>query len=111
MKEYVYTCLLRDDPQVIAEYDRQHAAVWPEVLSSLRRIGITGGRIYRLGPRLMMILETTDAYDPVTDGQQHWNSSPRMREWEELMKSYQLRPPEAPHGSGTWTPMTQVWRM
>ena len=111
MKEFAFTCCLRSNPQIIAEYDRRHAAVWPEVLFSLRQTGILNARIYRLGHRLFMIFQTLDDYDPAAASQRHWNSSPRVREWEELMASFQERPPEAPPGVGKWVAMEKVFEM
>src|SRR3989442_1367105 len=40
MKNYGLTLLLRDDPEKIAEYRRQHQAVWPGVTARLRECGI-----------------------------------------------------------------------
>ena len=47
MKSYALTLQLVDDPAVIAEYERQHQAVWPGVLARLREVGITRMQIFR----------------------------------------------------------------
>jgi L-rhamnose mutarotase len=111
MKQYAFTCNLKDDPEVIARYKEYHRAAWPEVLESLRRIGIERAFIYLLGRRLFMVFETGDDYDPAVASEKHWNSSARVREWEELMRSFQERAPEAPAGTGTWAPMERVFDM
>jgi len=51
---------LKDDPAVIAEYDRYHRAVWPEILQSLRDAGINDMEIYRIENRLFMIIDVTE---------------------------------------------------
>ena len=58
-----------------------------------------------------MIFQTVDDYDPAAAAAVHWNRTPHIREWEELMQSYQQRPPEAPPGEGTWTLMKKVFDM
>ena len=40
MTRSVLTVDLKDDPAVIAAYKEHHRRVWPEVLSSLRAVGI-----------------------------------------------------------------------
>ena len=40
MTRYCLLLDLRDDPELIAEYERQHAAVWPEVIAHLREAGV-----------------------------------------------------------------------
>ena len=56
-------------------------------------------------------MQTGDDYDPAAAAAVHWNRTAHTREWEELMQSYQQRPPEAPPGEGTWTLMKQVFDM
>jgi len=53
---------LKDDPAVIAEYDRYHRAVWPEILQSLRDAGINDMEIYRIENRLFMIIDVTESF-------------------------------------------------
>ncbi|MGE6321257.1 L-rhamnose mutarotase [Pseudomonas oryzihabitans] len=57
MARYCLLLDLRDDPALIAEYERQHAAVWPEVIAHLREAGVVNMTIWRLGCRLTMLLE------------------------------------------------------
>jgi L-rhamnose mutarotase len=40
MKTYCFALDLRDDENLINEYDAWHRAVWPEVLASIRDAGI-----------------------------------------------------------------------
>ena len=57
--------------------------------------------IYLLGRRLVMILETEDP-DFRRCFAAHVASSPRVAEWEALMRSLQTPPPGAPPGEW-WT--------
>lgn len=101
MKTFAQTLDLVDDPERIAEYDRHHASVWPEVLRGLRAIGVRGMRIWRTGPRLFMVFEAPDDFDPARD-YQSYTDDPRCREWDALMRAYQRRIPTAVPGDGDW---------
>lgn len=106
----VLTLDLKDDPTAIAAYRRHHAAVWPEVLKSLRKVGVRSMDIYALGLRLVMLMETRPGFDAERDFARHTASHPRCAEWEDLMKTFQQPPPGAPPGR-LWTPMEQVFSL
>ena len=91
MTRYVLTTDLKDDPAAIAAYRAHHVAVWPEVLASLQRAGVEKMDIYLLGRRAVMVLET-DGRDPRRCFALHTASSPRVVEWERLMKALQQAP-------------------
>ena len=99
MKTYAYTIDLKKDPELIAEYISYHRKVWPEVLESLRKIGIRNDRIFILGTRLFMLLEVDDGFDPKLDLQNH-AAGPREKEWQTLMDKFQIPVEEA--GEGEW---------
>jgi L-rhamnose mutarotase len=111
MARHVLTLDLRDDPEAVAEYRRQHAEAWPEVVSSLRAAGVREMDIYLLGRRLVMILDLPDELDVATVFARHLASAgPRVAEWERLMKSLQQRAPDAPDREW-WAPMEPVFRL
>jgi L-rhamnose mutarotase len=110
MKRFVLTVDLKDGPAVIEEYEAHHRAVWPEVLLSLRRIGIRAMDIYRLGRRLVMVMDTKDGFDRRRGFAAHVASDPRCAEWEELMKTYQQPPPGAKPGE-VWALMEPVFHL
>ena len=104
-------CLnLKDDPDVIEQYKAYHRDVWPEVLDSLREVGITHMDIYLLGSRLFMAIETVDDFDPVHDFPRHLEMHPRCREWDVLMRNFQERVPEAKPDEW-WATMEQVFEL
>ena len=109
MKRFVRALDLKDDPGVIDAYVAHHARVWPEVEQSLRRIGIERMDIYRLGRRLVMVMETVDGFDGETAFATHL-ANPKCREWEDLMKTFQQRVPGAP-AREWWTEMIQVYHL
>jgi L-rhamnose mutarotase len=110
VKRQVLTLDLRDGPGVVEAYRAHHDAIWPEVARSLRAIGIHTLEIYVLGRRLVMLLETEDAFDRDGRFAAHVASDPRCAEWEALMKTFQQAPPGAPPGS-LWTEMERVFRL
>jgi L-rhamnose mutarotase len=101
---------LKDDPALIAAYRAYHAAAWPEVLRSLRRVGVREMDIYALGRRLVMVLETRPGFDALRDFARHNASHPRCAEWEALMKTFQTPPPGARPGR-LWTEMEPVFSL
>jgi L-rhamnose mutarotase len=110
MQVYARTIDLKDDDAIIAAYDAHHAAVWPEVAAGLRGIGIERMRIWRLGSRLFMLMETVDGFEPVRDFARYMDGpgSERIREWQSLMDSFQERAPGARDGEW-WADMQLVF--
>jgi L-rhamnose mutarotase len=100
MSRYVFTVNLRDEPHVVDAYLRHHREVWPEVQASLRTAGVEQMDIYLLGRRLVMIVELRQGLDYRTAFLSHASSSPRVAEWERLMKS--LQEPAAEGRAGEW---------
>ena len=100
---------LKDDPAVIERYKAHHRQVWPEVLASLRRVGVVSMDIYLLGRRLVMVVDT-EGRDYRHCFAVHATSNPRVIEWEALMRSLQQPPPGAPPGEW-WTEMRPVFSL
>lgn len=100
---------LKGEQAAIQLYRQHHQKVWPEVVASLRHAGIRQMDIYLLGRRLVMILET-DGQDFRHCFAAHVASSPRVAEWETLMRSMQAAPPGAAPGDW-WTPMEHVFSL
>lgn len=101
---------LQDDPALIAQYEAHHRAVWPEVLAHLRAQGVLELEIFRLGTRLVMVMDTDDAvFDPAAMAAAE-RDDPRLREWEALMWRFQAPTPWTPEGA-KWMPMQAVFRL
>lgn len=107
---HVLTLDLADDPAAVEAYEAHHRAVWPEVLASLRSVGVLEMDIYRLGRRLVMVMETVEGFDRARAFAEHAASDPRCAEWEALMKTFQVAPPGAAPGE-LWTLMVPVFHL
>ena len=108
MARHVLTVDLRDDPAAIALYREHHRRVWPEVLASLRRIGIERMDIHLLGRRLVMIVEVADGLDIARAFAEHHATTGRVQEWEQLMKSL-LEPASGSAPGEFWSLMEPVF--
>lgn len=107
MSRYCLALDLKDDPVLIAEYEKYHTAVWPEIVSSIRAAGITHMEIYRWGNRLFMIMETTPEFSfEKKAGMDAANK--KVSEWEELMWKYQQALPGAKPGE-KWLLMNRIF--
>ena len=95
MQSRGYTANLRDDPEAIESYKAYHADTWPEVLEHSRRIGVGKARIFLLGRRLFMYMETTDNFQIPDASRPPEDAHPRVQEWQLLMAGYLERVPEA----------------
>jgi L-rhamnose mutarotase len=109
-KRHVLMTDLVDDPAAVATYRQHHRHVWPEVVASLRRVGVERLDIHLLGRRLVMIVELRDGLDLARAFAAHVASSPRVAEWERLMKSLQQPAPGAPAGEW-WTAMEPLFTL
>jgi L-rhamnose mutarotase len=109
-RRHVLTLDLKDDPRAVRAYRRHHRAVWPEVVRSLRRIGVRAMDIYLLGRRLVMVMEVRPGFDRRRDFARHVAAHPRCAEWEALMKTFQQPPPGAGRGE-LWAAMEPVFTL
>ncbi len=100
---------LKDDPELIAEYEAYHRKVWPEILESIRAQGIRSMEIYRTGNRLFMITETDETAAPHL-GSGGDDMHPKVLEWEELMWKFQYPLPWAKEGE-KWVPMDRIFSL
>ena len=110
MTRHVLTLDLRDDPATIAAYREHHRRVWPEVIASLRRVGVEQMDIHLLGRRLVMIVEMRDGADYASAFAMHSASNGRVAEWERLMRSLQEPAPDTPPGEW-WARMEPVFSL
>ena len=109
MKRYCLALDLKDDPELIREYEEHHKKVWPEITEGIRNSGIHKMEIYRAGNRLFMIMETEDDFSLehkiLVD-----QYNPKVQEWEKLMWKYQQALPHARVGE-KWMLMTKIFEL
>lgn len=107
MKRYCLALDLKDDPQLIAEYEAYHREIWPEIRKSILDSGITNMEIYRVGNRLFMIMETDDSFS--FDRKSAMDASnPKVQEWETLMWKFQQPLPGSKPGE-KWLLMERIF--
>jgi len=109
MPKYCLTLDLKDDPALIADYEKYHTAVWPEILKSITDSGITNMEIYRVDTRLFMIMETDETFS--FDRKAKMDSENGMvQEWETLMWNYQQPLKNAGKGE-KWILMNKIFQL
>jgi len=100
---------LKNDDDLIAEYERHHRSVWPEILNSIKSSGITVMEIYRVSNRLFMIMETDDRFS--FDKKNEMDiANPKVQEWENLMSKYQQALPGA-NAEEKWKLMDKIFEL
>lgn len=109
MPKYCLTLDLKDDPALIAEYERYHRAIWPEIRKSILDSGITGMEIYRFDTRLFMIMEVDNSFSFERKAQMDAANS-TVQDWEALMWHYQQPLKNAPKGE-KWMLMNKIFEL
>ncbi len=107
MKRYCLALDLKDDPELIVEYEEHHKAVWPEVQASLSDAGIQKMEIFRAGNRLFMIMEVEDSFSFERKSRLD-EANPKVQEWERLMWKYQHALPFSRVGE-KWVVMERIF--
>jgi len=109
MKRYCLALDLKNDPQLIAEYEKYHQAVWPEIRQSISGSGIENMEIYRVMNRLFMIMEVNDSFSAEKKAAAD-ATNPKVQEWEALMWKYQQALPIAKPGE-KWIVMDKIFTL
>lgn len=79
--------LLRLIPGAGPDYDRAHAAVWPEMLDLLKRAGISEYSIFRRDELLVLTMRIEESFDAVWD---KIDQDPVNLKWQKAMSAYFL---------------------
>jgi L-rhamnose mutarotase len=108
MKSFGMALNLKDDARAIEAYKLHHRNVWPEVETALKSVGITSMKIFLIGRKLFMVLETVDDFKPARDFPRYLEKHARCAEWDDLMRTYQEKIPEAGDREW-WALMEQVY--
>jgi len=109
MKRYCLTLDLKDDPQLIAEYEAYHKEIWPEIRDNITTSGIVDMEIYRFSNRLMMIMEVNDEFSFQNKGAMDAENE-KVQEWETLMWKYQQAVPGTKPGE-KWVLMDKIFEL
>ena len=109
MMRYCLALDLKNDPELIAEYEKYHQSIWPEIEASIRDSGIINMEIYRIANRLFMIMETENNFSFETKGKMD-EANPKVQQWEQLMWNYQQALPGAKPGE-KWQLMERIFKL
>lgn len=107
MKRFCFAVDLKNDAQLIAEYEQYHLRIWPEIEASIRESGIQSLEIYRIENRLFMIMETNDDFSFEAKAKADAENE-KVQEWETLMCNYQQALPTAKLGE-KWVLMKNIF--
>jgi len=105
-------CLALDlinDAALIAEYEKYHQQVWPEIIESIKSSGIEVLDIYRTGNRMFMIIEAGPEFSFEKKGKADADN-PKVQEWEALMWKFQQALPGAKPGE-KWILMEKIFEL
>ena len=109
MKRYCLTLDLKDDANLIAEYERLHKNIQPEIRDSIVSSGIKTMDIYRFSNRLCMIMEVNDEFSfeekSIADA-----SNPQVVEWENHTWEFQQSVPGSKPGE-KWVLMDKIFEL
>ena len=110
-KRYCQTLLLRDNPELIAQYVSAHspAHIWPEIPEGIRAVGILDMEIFLFADRLFMIVTTPQDFE-WEPAMARLGTLPRQAEWEAHVALFQLA--DASAGSAEkWQLMDRVFSL
>lgn len=102
---------LVDEAEAIARYEAWHAAgaLPPAIGASIRAAGIAAMEIYRTGNRLVMVMETDDAFDPDAKAADDATNQ-AVQAWEARMDQVQ-RPLSWAGDDAKWTPARRIFSL
>ena len=109
MKRYCLTVDLKDDAELIAEYEYYHREVWSEIKKSILDSGITNMEIYRFDNHLFMIMETDDSFTFERKAAMD-AANPKVQEWDQLMWKFQ-QPLKNRRPGEKWVLMDEIFKL
>jgi len=98
---------LKDDPNLIQEYENHHQNVWPEILQSIGESGIKSIEIYRVQNRLFMVMEVAEGFS-INRKKRLDEANAHVQKWERLMWEYQQAIPNSKPGE-KWRLMEKIF--
>lgn len=110
-KRYCKTLKLQNDPQLIEDYKKVHAAgaAWPEITQGMKEVGILDMEIYLLGNTLFMIMDTVPDFDH-DQAMEELATKPRQGEWEAYVSRFQQTSAEA-SADEKWQLMERIYKL
>jgi len=109
MKRYSLTLDLKNDAELIQQYEEIHKEVWPEIISSIKESGIENMEIYRYETRLFMIMDVNDNFSFEKKNKLD-KQNEKVQQWEKLMWRYQEPLPGSAEGE-KWKLMNTIFKL
>jgi L-rhamnose mutarotase len=109
MKRYSLTLNLKNDAELIQQYEQVHKEVWPEIINSIKESGIENMEIYRYETRLFMIMEVNDNFSFEMKNEMD-KQNEIVQKWEKLMWRYQQALPGSAEGE-KWKLMNTIFEL
>jgi L-rhamnose mutarotase len=106
-KRYCLTLNLKNNPDLIRQYEDHHKKVWPEIIASIKESGIANMEIYRLNTRLFMVMEVDDDFSFEKKAAAD-SKNTKVQEWEKLMWDFQESLAGAAEGE-KWMLMNKIF--
>ena len=106
---YCFALDLKEDENLIKEYEAHHKKVWPEILDSIRHAGIEKLEIYRTANRLFMIMEVNESFNFEAKAKADATNE-KVQQWEALMWKYQQALAFARPGE-KWVLMNKIFEL
>jgi len=110
-KRFCKTLTLEDDPQLMEDYKKVHAAgaVWPEINQGMIDVGILDMEIYIIGTRLFMIMDTVPDFNHDLAMAELANK-PRQSEWEAYVSRFQKTSADA-SADEKWQLVERIYKL
>jgi L-rhamnose mutarotase len=110
-KRYCKTLTLENDPRLIEDYKKVHAAgaAWPEITQGMIDVGIVDMEIYLAGTRLFMIMDTLPDFNHET-AMAKLATKPRQSEWEAYVSKFQRTSAEA-SADEKWQLVERIYKL
>jgi L-rhamnose mutarotase len=109
MKRYCLTLDLKDNSQLIAEYEEWHRKVSPAIIESIRSAGIEEMQLFRYDNRLMMIMEVNDSFSFEKKAEMDL-ANEDVQIWEKMLWKYQQPLPGTKPGE-KWMLMKNIFNL
>lgn len=109
MKSYFLLLDLKNDPDLIAQYEKHHKNIPRVIHDSITKAGITRMDIFRFENRLVMHLEANDHFT-FEEKSKMDQSSEEVQVWENLMSSFQQVIPGSKKGD-KWVIANKIFEL
>lgn len=108
-KRYCLALDLKDDPQLMSEYENWHkpSNAWREITASILDVGVVSMQIYRVFNRLFMIMEVDHTFSFERKKEMD-RANEKVQMWEEIMDKYQQLLPGTTPGT-KWMLMEKIY--